>query len=97
MTVPQPLPNTVNDDLAQQIALAAGRDLTPEQVNAVLAAWNNVNDGDKLGTVKRNPADGAVAHRVNLNGVHQWHVSTPSGEFYWDTQSVLPWPEIWAG
>jgi hypothetical protein len=69
--------------------------LTPEQVHAVLATWNNVREGAPVGTVCRDPETGAVGHRVDNDGVHIWRVSLPDGEIYNDMQPSLGWPAIY--
>jgi hypothetical protein len=69
-------------------------DLDPDQIRAVLAAWNNVREGDPVGTVRRQAETGAVAHRVDAAGIHLWRVSLPNGEQYNDMQPVLNWPVI---
>jgi hypothetical protein len=69
-------------------------DLTDEQVQRVLESWNRVREGDPVGTVRRDPQSGAVAHRVDHEGVHLWRVSAPDGSQHNDMQPSLPWPEL---
>lgn len=69
-------------------------DLTDAQVQAVLAAWNNVRAGDPVGTVRRSTA-GAVGHRVAVDGVHLWRVTEPGGSQYNDMQPTLSWPVLY--
>ena len=66
-----------------------------DQVSAVLASWNNIRQGDIVGMVRRDDATGQVAHRVDFEGVQQWHVSAPDGSVYNDTQGTLRWPVIY--
>jgi hypothetical protein len=68
--------------------------LTPEQVNAVLEAWNHVREGDPVGTIRRDKETGAVAHRVDAEGLHLWRVSTPDGDQYNNLEPTLDWPII---
>lgn len=69
-------------------------DVTPDQIRAVLGAWNAAREGDPVGMVRREPETGAVAHRVDADGLHLWRVSLPNGEQYNDMQPVLNWPVI---
>lgn len=69
-------------------------DLTTEQVHTVLSALETVRDGDPVGTVRRDPQTGVVAHRVMSNGVSLWRVSGIDGATYNDLQPSLPWPVI---
>ena len=69
--------------------------LTDQQVTAVLSAWNTVKEGDELGTVRRDDVTGAVAHRVDASGAHLWVVTAPDGGTWKDTQSTLPWTQIY--
>jgi len=87
-------PITVNSAIAEEIANRT-EGVDAAQVSAMLAAWNNIRAGDPVGTVRRDDATGLVAHRVELEGVQQWHVSAPDGSVYNDTQSTLPWTEIY--
>lgn len=64
--------------------------LTPEQVAQVLAAYNAVQAGEPLGTIARDPATGAVAHRVIADGVHMWRISKPDGTVWNDLSGTLP-------
>ena len=89
---PQQVP-TVTPQVAQEIAKVVGdSNVTAEQVNSVLAAWQHVQQGEPVGTVRRDPTTGAVGHRIDIGGVQQWHVSQPNGEIYNDLQPSLPWP-----
>ena len=76
---------TVSDQLA---------DITPEQVEAVMNAWNLVRQGDPVGTVRRSE-QGEVAHRVSVDGVHLWRVSDVNGVTWSDTAPSLGWPVVW--
>ena len=82
-------------DVARLIAQRlADMDLTEDQVGTVLAAWNEIREGDPPGTVRRDEKTGAIAHRVDADGVHLWRVSDPRGELYNDMQPTLSWPVI---
>jgi hypothetical protein len=84
-----------NEAVINQIAHILKEDgITPKQVAQVLAAWHTVHTGDKVGTIRRDPDTGAVAVRVESDGMPMWRVSTPSGEQYNDLQPTLLWPEL---
>ncbi|AEJ95131.1 hypothetical protein SEA_SOYO_34 [Mycobacterium phage SoYo] len=74
----------------QAISKQLGEGVTDEQVANVLTALNNVKTGEPVGTIRREPATGKVAHRVEAFGVQQWRVSGPDGEQYNDLQPTLP-------
>jgi hypothetical protein len=75
------------------VASEADAPLTANQVAAVLAAYGSILSGDPVGTVRRDPQTGAIAHRVSVDGLHMWRVSVPStGEQYNDVQPTLSWP-----
>lgn len=70
-------------------------EVTGEHVAMVLTAWNNVINGEPLGTVKLDPATGNLAVRVSDQGIHKWRVTAPDGGTWWDMQPVLPgWTTI---
>lgn len=69
-------------------------DMTAEQVQQVIAAYNAVRAGDALGTVRRDPDTGRVAHRVAVDGVHLWRVSGTGGESFNDMAPTLTWPAL---
>lgn len=89
MSEPIPVTDTVISTVSDQIP-----DMTAEQVQTVLAALNAVRQGDPLGTVRRDPDTGKVAHRVTADGVHLWRVTAADGEQYNDMVPTLPWPAI---
>jgi hypothetical protein len=69
--------------------------LTEEQVHAVLDSWNALRVGDPVGTIRRDAATGAIAHRVDLDGVHLWRISNPDGSQHNDMAATLPdWEQI---
>lgn len=69
--------------------------ITWQQVAAILAAYNNVIDGDPVGTILKNPDSGAVAVRANVDGLHMWRISAPDGSQYNDLQPRLEgWEKI---
>lgn len=69
-------------------------DLSEVQISAVLDALNKVREGADLGVVMRDPVTGAVAHRVDAEGILVWRVSEPEGGTYTDMQPTLPWEQI---
>jgi hypothetical protein len=83
----------VTDKISQEIA-GHIEDLTAEQVATVLTAWNTVRGGDPVGTVRRDPSTGAIAHRISDGGVFKWRVSGPDGSVWNDMQPSLPWEVI---
>lgn len=89
MSEPIPITETVISTVSNQLP-----DMTDEQVQQVIQAWNAVRQGDPVGTVRRNPETRQVAHRVSVDGVHLWRVSAESGEQYNDMVPTMPWPVI---
>ena len=87
MTVPKA-------NMVDAITRHLGSDLTEAQVSSVLEAWNAVKEGDPVGTVRRDEDTGAIAHRVDADGVHLWRVSTPDGAQHNDMQATLSWPVL---
>lgn len=85
---PLPVTSQVVSTISDQLT-----DITPEQVEQVMNAWNLVRQGDPVGTVRRSP-DGQVAHRVSVDGVHLWRVSDSAGVTWSDTAPSLGWPII---
>ena len=69
-------------------------DVSEQQVAAVLTTWNNIQDGDPLGTVRRETSTGNIAHRVAQDGVHMWHITAPDGSRWNDLSPTLTWPVI---
>jgi hypothetical protein len=78
----------ITDHLGEQSTVTA------EQVNLVLTAWNAVKTGDPVGTIVKDPATGAIAHRVDSDGVHLWRVSAPDGTQWADLSPTLPGWEV---
>lgn len=66
-------------------------DMTDAQVQQVIEAWNAVRQGDPLGTIRRCPDTGAVAHRVSVDGIHMWRVTIPDGQAWNDLVPTLGW------
>jgi len=86
-----------DDKILEQIAQVAseqGQLLTRNQVAAVLTAYNNITGGDPIGTIRRHPDTGALAHRVVADGLHMWRISDPDGTQYNDLAPTLDWPQI---
>lgn len=68
--------------------------ISDETVAAVMQALRASQQGAPVGTVLRDPATGAVAHRVT-SGVAVWHVSALDGSSWTDTQPTLVgWVEL---
>jgi hypothetical protein len=89
------IPENATLDQIAHLAAEKGETITRNQVSAVLAAYINVMEGDPVGMVRRDSETGALAVRVNADGVHMWRVSNPTtGEQYNDMQPTLDWPEI---
>jgi hypothetical protein len=89
------IPPDVTLDQIAQLASEKDKPITRNQVSAVLSAYINVMAGDPIGTMRKDDATGAIAMRVNANGVHMWRVNNPTtGEQYNDMQGTLDWPEI---
>jgi hypothetical protein len=82
-----------NTALLERVAKVVG-DVTAEQVGAIMAAYWAIFDGDPVGTIRRDPDTGAVAVRVEDNGMNLWRVNGPDGEQYNDLQPTLPWPVL---
>lgn len=89
MTVPIDISQSV---VEQIVARVQGVD--NEKVAAVLAAWQSIREGDPIGTVRRCPDTGGIAHRVSVEGVHMWRVSMPDGSQHNDLQPTLRWPIV---
>jgi hypothetical protein len=90
---PEPTPDvTPTPAVVQAITSHLGESagITGEQVNLVLNAWNAVKTGDPVGTIVKDPATGAIAHRVDSDGVHMWRVSAPDGTQWADLSPTLP-------
>jgi hypothetical protein len=90
----------ISKKLCEQIATHVGGiedgEVLPSFVRRVLTAWQEIRNGDPVGTTRRNPDTGAIAHRVNDNGLHLWRISAPDGTQYNDTQPTLDWPKLGA-
>ena len=85
----------VDTNVIQAIKAQLGDTATEEQIDKVLAALQTHQEGDPVGTVRRDDETGKVAHRISDTGVVMWRVSGPDGEQYNDTQSTLTWPVLW--
>ena len=89
MTTPDPSPITVTEAIVSTISDQCP-DVTDEHVSMVLAAWNNVINGEAVGTIKLDPLTGNLARRVSEDGVHKWKVTAADGGTWSDMQPVLP-------
>jgi hypothetical protein len=87
-------PRLDTPSMVAEITARLGDTVTAEQVSSVLDALNAARDGDPVGTVRRDPDSGAVAHRVDAAGVHMWRVSQPDGGQYNDMRPAFDWPEL---
>ena len=83
-----PVSSSVVSTIADQLQVS------PAQVEQVLATWNAVLAGDPPGTVRRS-ADGQVAHRVVQDGMHLWVVTDGAGGMWQNTSPSLGWPAIY--
>lgn len=83
---------SASDDLLAAISTQTG--LPADQVSAVLATWQSVLDAAPAGTVVRH-SDGKVAHRVVVEGVPLWRVTTDDGDQYNDMTPNLDWPVLY--
>ena len=70
-------------------AIVGTTKLTEAQVRAVLTALEGVRDGDPVGTIVQNPADGSIAVRVAEGGVPFWKVTSLDGNDHRDMQPRL--------
>jgi hypothetical protein len=70
-------------------AIVASADVTEAQVRAVLTALEAVQDGEPVGTIVQNPADGSIAVRVAEGGVPFWKVTSLDGNDHRDLQPKL--------
>ena len=90
MTQPVPTTTAVADAISAQLG-----NLTPDQALSVLHALNNINGGEAVGVIKRDPFTGHVAHRVLCNGVAQWIVTADDGGTWNDMASTLSaWTQL---
>jgi hypothetical protein len=83
-----PIDPGISDAVSQQSGVP------PAEVDAVLTAYNTIQQGDPVGTIRRGP-EGETAVRVTVEGVPQWGVVGGEG-FYYDTQTP-DWPIIVEG
>jgi hypothetical protein len=89
------IPDDATLDQIAHVASEKDGEITRNQVAAVLAAYRDILGGDPVGTLRRDPETGALAHRVAVDGLHMWRVSVPAtGEQYNDLQPTLDWPEV---
>ena len=70
-------------------AIVGTTKLTEAQVRAVLTALEGVRDGEPVGTIVQNPADGSIAVRVAEGGVPFWKVTSLDGNDHRDMQPRL--------
>jgi hypothetical protein len=70
-------------------AIVGTTKLTEAQVRACLTALEGVRDGDPVGTIVQNPADGSIAVRVAEGGVPFWKVTSLDGNDHRDLQPRL--------
>src|SRR5215213_6682054 len=67
------------------------------QVEAMFAVWQAVQEGDPVGTVRRNPQDGLVYVRVNCDGIPKWRVVNPEDGCAntFDMTGAIVWPILY--
>lgn len=63
-------------ELAQAIASQI-EGVNPEHVEQMFAVWNAVQEGDPIGTTRRDVQTGWIYVRVNCNGIPKWRVIDP--------------------
>jgi hypothetical protein len=81
--------NTPSKAIVEHVKAAVAEDgLTAAQINRVIAAYKAAHAGAAVGTVAINDATGAVAKRINADGVHKWQILTDSGSSF-DTRPQL--------
>lgn len=87
--------NTPTKTLVARVKTLVGDDeLTTEQINRVIVAYQNVFAGAEVGTVMMHPDTGAIAKRVAVDGVHKWQILSDGGTVF-DTRPTLEgWDEI---
>lgn len=76
------------------VSQVGAENITEDQVALVLGAWNSIHNGAPAGTIVRNPDTGAIAHRVQHDGVMVWRVSAPNGEQWTELSPVLSGWEV---
>lgn len=94
---PSGQPLEVTPTVVTAIVDHIGNDLvTVEQVNLVLSAWNDVQQGDPVGTIMRDPDTGTIAHRVCQDGRNLWKVTAANGDAWGDLSPTMPsaWEKI---
>lgn len=87
-------PVDVSSDVIASVA-AFAPNLTEAQIAEALTAWNTSQSGAPVGTVLRDDDTGAIAHRIEKNGMPMWKVTTPGGPTYNDMRPTLPWTQIY--
>ncbi|MUL44457.1 hypothetical protein FZI85_17180 [Mycobacterium sp. CBMA293] len=82
---------TSTDIEAQVAALMAQTGLDEQTVRTMLTAMDQ-QAGEPIGTVRKDPATGAVAHRVKDRDVPKWRISHPiNGMTYEMTPTKTDW------
>ena len=77
------------DEVVVKAVTAAVGDVTADQVRQVLTAVEAIHSGAAVGTIVEDPKTGAVAHRVDEDGVTFWSVTAPDGAYWRDMQPTL--------
>lgn len=95
MTNPENPPIEVTPAVVDTIAQQLPDGVTPQVVQAVLATWNTIREGDPPGVVRVDEATGNVARRCSIDGIHMWVITEDNGTTTRDTQPTLPWRQIW--
>ena len=81
--------NTPAAQLVKHVKTLMGDELSEEQINRVIVAYKATFEGAAVGTVMMNPDTGAVAKRVDVDGVHKWQVLGDNGMSF-DMRPDLP-------
>ncbi len=80
--------NTPPNALVSHVQSLVGDDVSEDQINRVIVAYQAVYAGAPVGTVMINPETGDVARRVAADGVHKWQVIGADGVSF-DTRPDL--------
>ena len=87
-------------NVIQAIKSQLGEAATEEQIDNVLAALRNIQEGDPVGMIRHDAKEGKLAHRVSVIGLTgetlvMWRVSDTDGDQYNDMQPTLTWPVLY--
>lgn len=82
--------NTPSPELVAHVQALVGDEVSEEQVNRVIVAYQAAHDGEPVGTVRINPVTNELAQRIDVDGVHKWRVLGVDGTLGFDTRPTLP-------